>query len=973
MRNLICYLVSCFTCFSVSAQTPLLKWKSKLDGTSYVEDRGAKVLFDLAGNVVVCGYEENGCTENDIALTKYNPAGDTLWHASFDGSGTYGESDYPYDMEMDAAGNIYIAGSTELASFNYAVTLKYDPSGNLVWSKRYSAAYSTANALTLDASGNVIVCGYREISNNKDYLLIKYDANGNELWSRFYSNGNHDMAVDVVCDNTGNVFVTGRRSGVNPFYDWATLKYDASGNQLWVDVFGNAIVGYSEEPTKIALDSNGDLVVVGLAPFLSTSNRDYYLIKYNSAGSRLWESPYTFNNSGGDDYPLDMDLDLSGNIYVTGNSIGNATAYDIMTVKFNAAGQFQWTARLDSIQQSDYARSVEVDPSTGDVVVLGDMTVSNAGILKRDWVLARYSSAGSLIKKSFFDGPANDFDPAADLAISNGGDVVATGMVTIHGGGFVSGDQLTIRMNGLFTPIWSRFSNGNSFADDQLSDLYVDAFGNAYVTGFSKGGENTLEDFVVAKFNAQGSLAWTYLFQGFSEISSDKGIAITGDINGRVYVTGSVDSLGGNSVRNIYTAALDSNGVLLWDVVYAGSAGGADYPVEVVPNGTGGVYVAGVTVNTNTGLDATVLNYDGAGNLQWSAPFHKAGGLAEGFTSMVVDATGNVYAAGFHVPSGGDLSNGLLVKFNAAGSVLWDTTYDFGTLSNDRDFFNSIALDLTGQPVVAGQSNFDFVTAQYSTSGSNNWIQNYSHSNNADSATVVKVDADNNILVGGVFGQFIEGDFGIVKYRNDGTLVWDRRYANAAGSDDILLDMAVDGDGNVYACGWETNAFSTNYNFMTVVYDSAGVFKYELLYTDSLGVGPDYGKRIFVDDLSNIYIAGDANENCLGNTFINGFRWDLQVMKYGPNSGVGMPEQVRKNGLRVYPNPASDLVRLQWASENELAWHEVTVFNASGQVMIRESIQSNTLELPVSGYPSGLYLVRVSSSEKTFQSRFVVE
>ena len=140
------------------------------------------------------------------------------------------------------------------------------------------------------------------------------------------------------------------------------------------------------------------------------------------------------------------------------------------------------------------------------------------------------------------------------------------------------------------------------------------------------------------------------------------------------------------------------------------------------------------------------------------------------------------------------------------------------------------------------------------------------------------------------FGQFIEADFGVVKYRNDGTLVWDRKYTNTAGSDDILTDMAIDSIGSVYLTGWETANFSTNYNFMTISYDSSGVFRYELIWSEPAGVGPDYGKKIGMDAQGNIYIAGDATDNCDGNTFVNGFRWDLQVNKYGPNSSVGINE-----------------------------------------------------------------------------------
>jgi hypothetical protein len=216
-----------------------------------------------------------------------------------------------------------------------------------------------------------------------------------------------------------------------------------------------------------------------------------------------------------------------------------------------------------------------------------------------------------------------------------------------------------------------------------------------------------------------------------------------------------------------------------------------------------------------------------------------------------------------------------------------------------------MALDSAGNIFVTGQSDFNFVAAKYSPSGNPAWIQNYSYSNFTDSATTIAIDLNGDVLVGGTFGQPVEADFGIVKYKNDGTFIWDRRYANTAGSDDILTDMVVDTAGSVYVTGWETYQYSTNYNFMTLKYDSAGTFLYELNWTDSLGVAPDYGKCIGLDSIGNIYVMGDANENCFGNSFVNGFGWNTQVLRYGQGVFSGINDaQSSSNKILVYPNPA---------------------------------------------------------------------
>jgi hypothetical protein len=68
----------------------------------------------------------------------------------------------------------------------------------------------------VDAHGNVYETGisYRETSTTTiypEYATIKYDTNGNELWVVRYSNsdGFWNRAVGLSVDAAGNVYVTG--------------------------------------------------------------------------------------------------------------------------------------------------------------------------------------------------------------------------------------------------------------------------------------------------------------------------------------------------------------------------------------------------------------------------------------------------------------------------------------------------------------------------------------------------------------------------------------------------------------------------------------------------------------------------------------------------------------------------------------------------------------------------------------------
>ncbi len=115
------------------------------------------------------------------------------------------------------------------------------------WIARYNGRagfQDTARALAVDAAGNVYVTGNsdREEFNTGDYATIKYDAEGNQLWvARYNGPANYiDYPTALAVDASGNVYVTGWSTGAGTLTDYATIKYDSNGKQLWVARYNGA-------------------------------------------------------------------------------------------------------------------------------------------------------------------------------------------------------------------------------------------------------------------------------------------------------------------------------------------------------------------------------------------------------------------------------------------------------------------------------------------------------------------------------------------------------------------------------------------------------------------------------------------------------------------------------------------------------------------------------------------------------------
>ncbi|MBK8552299.1 MAG: SBBP repeat-containing protein [Ignavibacteria bacterium] len=69
-----------------------------------------------------------------------------------------------------------------------------------------------------------------------DFTTIKYNSSGDEQWVQRYNGpGNtYDGANSITVDNSGKVYVTGLSEGIEFNIDYATIKYDSSGDSLWV-------------------------------------------------------------------------------------------------------------------------------------------------------------------------------------------------------------------------------------------------------------------------------------------------------------------------------------------------------------------------------------------------------------------------------------------------------------------------------------------------------------------------------------------------------------------------------------------------------------------------------------------------------------------------------------------------------------------------------------------------------------------
>lgn len=402
------------------------------------------------------------------------------------------------------------------------------------WAARYNGPPGNnsdfASAMTIDGSGNVYVTGYSVGINtgSYDYATIKYDASGVQQWvSRYNGTANGtDYGYAIAVDGSGNVYVTGGSVGITTnYYDYATIKYDASGAQQWVAIYD---LGGGDIARAIAIDVSGNIIVTGESAGIGTYN-DYTTLKYNSSGVQLWEARYN-GPTNGTDQALSLALDSSGNIFITGSSHNNVTFYEeYATVKYSPSGVQQWASRYNGPGNgSDIANSVKVDAS-GNVYVTGQSegTGSNA-----DYATIKYNSSGDSLWVKRYNGTGNAFDAATSLAVDGSGNIFITGYSSRFVANF---DYTTIKYSPAGDSLWVKRYNGTSNYRDYAYSLALDGASNVYVTGFSRETSGS-DNYTTIKYNTSGTQQWLASYSAGT--TGEEGRSIALDALGNVYVTG---------------------------------------------------------------------------------------------------------------------------------------------------------------------------------------------------------------------------------------------------------------------------------------------------------------------------------------------------------------------------------------------------------------------------------------------------
>jgi hypothetical protein len=307
-----------------------------------------------------------------------------------------------------------------------------------------------------------------------------------------------------------------------------------------------------EQSSDVSVDGLGNVYITGsggTGPSITdTGIADAFLSKYDAAGNHQWTQRIETESL---DAAYSVSADGAGNVYISGRSMGGYASEDAdaFLSKYNTEGALQWTSR-SGFERYDTSWGVSAD-GIANVYLVGE-TFTSAGLNEVDAFISKYDAQGAHQWTRQF-GIEGRQETGIDVAADRLGNV------------FMSSVFYTNRAEGLLRKY---DTEGNLKWERQLGDgkssLSADGLGNVF----------TSSPFL-RKFDAEGNFLWA---------KDVGGGGVSADELGNVYLSGHIS--GGASSQDEFVSKYDAQGTLEWTRVLG--EGGA-----VSADGLGNVYLSG--------------------------------------------------------------------------------------------------------------------------------------------------------------------------------------------------------------------------------------------------------------------------------------------------------------------------------------------------------------------------------------------
>jgi subtilisin-like proprotein convertase family protein len=301
---------------------------------------------------------------------------------------------------------------------------------------------------------------------------------------------------------------------------------------------------------------------------------------------------------------------------------------------------------------------------------------------------------------------------------------------------------------------------------------------------------------------------WEYFYTSpWGLNSNDVPGSIAIDNGNNIIVTGSTSD---NFNDSVLTLKLSSSGNLIWKKTIGGQSLRVNKGTCILSDNNSNIYIGGYLNNPVTdSRDALLIKYNSAGDLLWQRTYNYISDNLDAIMDMKFDNSGNVVVTGCAgVNSFFDSSYVLLQKYSSTGSLIWTQTFrssnpsgEFGAKLLIDNNNNNFVMCRTKLYYMSNNSNI--VTLKYNSAGALQWNKMFSnYFADPSDAHHIAFDSNFDVLIGGEYKKYYRDNLLILKYSNiSGNLLWTYLYNKSGSSRDLASFINYGTDGYLYAAG----------------------------------------------------------------------------------------------------------------------------------------------------------------------------
>jgi len=991
------------------------------DNSSYITGKFQGTLeLDPVGSTST----QTSSGSNNIFVAKYDDLGAYQWGFRLGGTSSL---DIGKGVEVDNAGNVYFVGqfdgttdfnplgapnvvSSTTNSTSDVFIAKYTPAGQLIWVKLIGGAWSFMSPNDFVIKNNHLHIGGRYTNNpdfdpgpgtanaggasGSDMFVAKYDLDGNYVWHVTAGGTQTDAIGALAVDDNGDVIaggsfhsscdfdpsggssiLTAQNANTNLFV-W---KLSSTGAFVWVHHIVDD--GVEHQIEALVTNSNNEIYVGGhfdgIADFdysgsgdahVSEGSNDILFSKFDANGNYMWG--YSVGSSSRDKI-YDIELDNNEFPVIVGHFIDtldfdfgpdslklfSPSAVSVVVAKYNPNAKPLWAVQM-GISSWNEGRAIALD-TDNDFYLTGNFSSTidldpTSGVANHTSIFGQEIFFGKYYRCMDMTYPFN-VTACDSYTWIDGNTYTTSNNTATHTLTSVAGCDSVLALN-------LTINNSNTGTDVQTAcNSYTWIDGNTYTSS------NNSATFTLTNAAGCDSLVTLDLIINNSNTGTDVQTAC----DSYTWIDGNTYTASNNSATFTLTNAAGCDSVVTLDLTMNNSSTGTDIQTTCDSYTwiDGNTYTTSNNTATHTltnavgcdsvvTLDLTILNSSTGTDVQTAC---------DSYTWI----DGNTYTASNNTAT--------FTLTNAAGcdSVV---TLDL-TINNST----------TGTDVQTACDSYTWIDGNTYTASNNTATHTLTNAAGCDSVVTLDLTINNSntgtdVQTACDSYTWIDGNT-YTASNNTATFT----LTNTVGCDSLVtLDLTIlnssTGTDVQTACDSYTwidgNTYTTSNNSATFTLTNAegcdsivtldltiNIVDISVLNTSLTLTANETGASYQWLDCDNNYAAISGETNQEFTATVNGsYAVEVTVNNCTDTSACQIISDVSINeetkaSIVVYPNPTNGLIQIESASSIT----EVKIFNLQGALVY----ETNKSTLHLEGLNDGLYLIRVTTQNGSFERKII--